>query len=278
MSEEKPTAVSLVAQLKENLQALTENLTKAQLSSRARKTLDADMREAMSRLGSLLHQLDPIRQPAAVFDPSNPKVVGRFIALALIAQPRAPLAGIDSFYGSGVYAIYYRGSFPSYVPLKNAETPIYVGQAAPANKNARVPLEQGDRLARRLEDHKRNIMKANSTLRIDDFEFRALVVQSGWETAAEEYLIHLFRPIWNSEVGILYGIGKHGDAPETRSNRKSPWDTLHPGRSWADSGKQADARTQEQIESDLKKHFLEHAPFRTTDDIVKSFIAELTQL
>jgi hypothetical protein len=70
--------------------------------------------------------------------------------------------------------------------------------------------EQGERLAARLNDHRKNIGKAVSTLNVDDFQARFLVVQSGWETAAEDYLIHLFRPIWNSEVDILYGLGKHG--------------------------------------------------------------------
>ncbi len=41
---------------------------------------------------------------------------------------------------------------------------------------------------------------------------------------------------WNSEVGICYGFGKHGDSAETRSNTRSPWDTLHPGRKWAGKG------------------------------------------
>ena len=60
-----------------------------------------------------------------------------------------------------------------------------------------------------------------------------LVVQSGWETAAEDYLIRLFRPIWNKETKILYGLGKHGDSAETRTNKRSLWDTLHPARVWA---------------------------------------------
>jgi hypothetical protein len=47
-----------------------------------------------------------------------------------------------------------------------------------------------------------NIAKATTTLRLEDFEYRALVVQSGWQTPAEDYLIHRFKPIWNSEVRI----------------------------------------------------------------------------
>jgi hypothetical protein len=272
------TTASLVAQLKASLLALSDNLGDASLTSRARKAIESDMRDVMRQLGQLLHQLDPIRQPAAVFDPGDPKVVGRFIALALLAQPRVLLESVDEFYGSGVYAIYYSGPFATYGKLKGGETPIYVGQAAPANKSARNPMEQGSRLARRLDDHRRSISKATSTLSVGDFHCRSLVVQSGWETAAEDYLIHLFNPVWNSETNILFGLGKHGDDAETRGNRRSPWDTLHPGRQWADSDRLSDARTRTQIVADLKRHFELHPPFGTTDEIVKRFIAELSQL
>jgi hypothetical protein len=100
----------------------------------------------------------------------------------------------------------------------------------PASKTA---MEQGDRLSNRLNDHRKNIAKATSTLKLEDFEYRALVVQTGWQTSAEDYLIHLFKPIWNSEVGICHGFGKHGDDPGTRANLRSPWDTLHHRRDWA---------------------------------------------
>ena len=38
-------------------------------------------------------------------------------------------------------------------------------------------------------------------------------VQSHWQGAAEGYLINLFRPVWNNETDVCYGLGKHGDAP-----------------------------------------------------------------
>ena len=44
------------------------------------------------------------------------------MALALVAQPKQPLATVANFYGSGVYAIYYRGSFAAYAPLANTES------------------------------------------------------------------------------------------------------------------------------------------------------------
>ena len=92
-------------------------------------------------------------------------------------------------------------------------------------------------------------------------------------------MINLFRPVWNSEVDICYGIGKHGDAPSTRANLRSPWDTLHPGRDWAwRDPSMGDARSREQILADLASHFLKSEIYRDVDEILKSFIAELRQL
>ncbi|WP_346294426.1 Eco29kI family restriction endonuclease [Sphaerothrix gracilis] len=278
MTKARPgSPAALVEKLREDLANLAALTAAGGLSAPARRKLEADMRAIVVELEELLLNLDPIRQPAAVFDPGNPKIIGRFISLAMVAQPRVPLAELQAFYGSGVYALYYNGDFPLYEPIKGTETPIYVGQAAPAINNARTPKEQEDRLARRLRDHAGNIARATSTLRLEDFEFRSLVVQSGWETAAEDYLIHLFQPIWNSETKILYGLGKHGDSATTRANKRSPWDTLHPGRTWA-ADSTDDARTPEQIEADLTRHFAETRIYATLDDVLHDFVAELSQI
>jgi hypothetical protein len=277
MSKSPRSDLALLEQLKGTLAALTEQARSTPLSTVARRKLDGGAREVMAQLAQLLHELDPIRQPSAIFDPSNPKIVGRFVALALVAQPRHKLAEIERFYGSGVYALYYKGKFPAYKAVSGTETPLYVGQAAPAS-NARTPMEQGDKLSSRLSEHRKNIERANASLNIDDFECRTLVVQSGWETAAEDYLIHLFSPIWNNETKILYGLGKHGDAAETRGNKRSPWDTLHPGRAWAASNKLVDARTPDEISKDLKAHFSSTRIFKSLDEVLAEFIQELRQL
>jgi len=279
LSRQSGSAVR-IQQLRSTLSQLMAELETQQLTTRSRRELEAEIHAILGELTSFLVHLDPIRQPTSLFDPSNPKVVGRFIALALVAQQRQPLAEIKShrFYGSGVYAIYYTGRFPDYAPLSGTETPIYVGQAAPAINNARTASEQGDRLSRRLDDHRSNIARATSTLDIADFEYRALVVQSGWETAAEDYLIHLFQPVWNNQTNVLFGIGKHGDSAGTRANRRSPWDTMHPGRSWASDERLIDAKTLGQIREDLADHFTLHAVFPDMTSILENFIDELRQI
>jgi hypothetical protein len=198
----REAAFGSVDMLRTSLEQLIANANDTSLSTAKRRRLETQIKKAIDELTALLVKLDPVAQPTSVFDPSNPKVVGRFVALAMVAQDRQPLSHIPKFYGSGVYAIYYTGSFSAYQPISGTETPIYVGQASPSVSNARTPVEQGAKLSGRLSEHRKNIGKAESTLDIADFEFRSLVVQSGWETAAEDYLIQLFRPIWNSEVNI----------------------------------------------------------------------------
>ncbi|MCC6924543.1 Eco29kI family restriction endonuclease [Novosphingobium sp.] len=270
------TAPGSVGALRESLERLTADASDTSLSNAKRKKLETQIKEAIDELTALLAKLDPIAQPTSIFDPSNPKVVGRFVALAMVAQESHPLSDIPKFYGSGVYAIYYKGSFPAYQHISGTETPIYVGKASPSVSNARSPIEQGAKLSGRLNDHRKNIAKAVGTLDLADFEFRSLVVQSGWETAAEDYLIHLFQPIWNSETNILYGLGKHGDAATTRANKRSPWDTLHPGRAWAAASAE-DAKSVKQVEAELVRHFAKHPVYPNLQAVLANFIGELRQ-
>lgn len=276
MSEGRKAKFS-TAELRQTLERLAREATQADVSASHRRTLEREIRDAVVELGELLRQLDPVAEPMAVFDPSNPKVVGRFVALALVAQPRCPLDNIPRSYGSGIYAFYYRGRFPDYRPISGTETPIYVGTAAPALAHARTPYEQGPRLTDRIRYHSRNIAKAATTLSIVDFDYRALVVQSGWERQAENYLIHFFHPIWNKETKLLFGFGKHGDRATTRQHGRSPWDTLHPARKWAGNS-ETDQRSPAQIRADLKQHFKIHPSYQAIDGILADFLEELRQM
>jgi hypothetical protein len=274
-----PATREIIARLKTDLDQLIQVANETPPSSTERRRLDVSIREMVEKCDTLLRDLDPVRQPKSMFDPGNPAVVGRFVALAMIAQPRSPLTEIERFYGSGIYALYYSGEFSAYAPIRGTETPIYVGKADPQAGNAKTPRQQGERLSSRLKDHARAIGKASSTLSLEDFQYRSLVVQSGWQEAAEAYLIRLFQPIWNDETRIAYGLGKHGDDPKTRSNKRSPWDTLHPGRDWAhrDPG-MLDARAVPEIISDLEKHFADQVIFKDLEQLLAEFIQELRQI
>ncbi len=264
----------------ENLKSLAEELAREAPTTTRRRAVTArqEIAAIVKRLERIMVELDTVRHPTSVFDPGNPTTIGRFAAIAMVAQERHLLDSVPPFYGSGVYGIYYDGPYRSYQPLVGTENPIYVGKADPAIASAKTPREQGQRLSGRLKDHARTIRKAMATLDLADFTCRFLVVQSGWQVAAETYLIELFKPVWNDETRICYGIGKHGDAPETRSNLRSPWDTLHAGRDWAhrDPGMN-DAKPRQRIEADLVAHFLKHPPLANVDAVLKRFYDDLKQ-
>ncbi|WP_237059706.1 Eco29kI family restriction endonuclease [Loktanella sp. M215] len=231
-----------------------------------KKILDA-IGEMKFGLEQLERDVDAIRMPNSFFDPSEPRLIGHFVALALISQERVRLSAIEPTYGSGVYAIYYTGNEEIYASISATETPIYVGKADPP-VGAKSIVEQETRLYRRLNEHRKSIDKV-SGIDVADFECRALAVQSGYQTAAESYLIDLFRPIWNNETRILFGLGKHGDAATTRANNKSPWDTIHPGRTWAMGNREA--RGTEDILLEVARHFRLTKVFQSSEDVFSAF-------
>jgi len=264
----------VLAEFEESLNRLSGD--SVSLSGQKNRQARAKLEEAARRLVAFAESLDVTRRPKSVFDPSNPALFGRFVALTLIAQDRVQLSMVPPFYGSGVYAIYYKGPFTLYRPIRNIEHPIYVGKADPAIDGATTSVLQGRRLWSRLKDHQKNISKSRN-LKIEHFECRFLVVASGWQKAAEEYLIQLFSPIWNSEMRLVYGLGKHGDAASTRGNRRSPWDTLHPGRRWA-KGTKSNQKSIARIRSQLELHFKDAKPYKNLRDIFARFMSEMHQL
>jgi hypothetical protein len=202
----QPSRLELLA---DELKGLSERLSHEQapgLSAGRLKRVRNAITEAYVDIKKVIDDLDPIKHPGFVFDPANPNIVGRFVGITMVAQPRKTLANVERFYGSGVYALYYNGDFPAYQPVSRKEHPIYVGKADPVDQSSKTAVEQGDRLSARLNEHRRTIGKATTTLSVRDFEYRALAVQTGWQTSAEDYLIHLFKPIWNNEVDICYGF------------------------------------------------------------------------
>lgn len=255
------------------IEELKDLLTTTALTGHSRKKVLQTISDMQEDLDRLTRELDPIRLPESFFDPTEPRLIGHFVALALIAQDRRPLAEIGRSYGAGVYAIYYTGDADIYRTISGTETPIYVGKAEPP-ANAKTVFDQGTKLTDRLNEHRKNIDKV-AGIDIADFECRALAVQSGYQASAETHLIRLFMPIWNNETKILYGLGKHGDAATTRANNKSPWDTVHPGRAWAKDNNEA--KTVTQINTDVATHFLQATIFLETEDVFQAFALGIKQ-
>lgn len=251
---------------------MAEDLNKAQ-ARKLREGFDTYVAD----LAAFRERLDPVRDPDRTFDPGNPDTVGRLVVIALLAQDRVPLRELSPTYGSGVYAIYYTGQHPAYAEIRDSETPVYVGKADPAEPGAATPRQQGVRLFRRLADHREAIKEVETyartnglpdPLRVDDFECRRLVCATNAQLVAERHLIEIFRPAWNLESKICFGISKHGDAATTRVNNKSPWDVLHPGRSWAMPSKLRAGMTPETVTSKLIDHFSRHTPFHDLEAIL----------
>ena len=151
-------------QLAIQLKELSEQLAReeaSQLAAPRAKRVRKTISEAYDKLRKVMEDLDPIKHPGFVFDPSNPNVAGRIVGITMIAQARKPLANVEKFYGSGVYAIYYNGKFPAYKAITKREHPIYVGKADPADQAAKTAMEQGDKLSGRLNEHRKNIAKGD---------------------------------------------------------------------------------------------------------------------
>lgn len=193
--------------------------------------------------------------------------IAKFFAFSFLSQEKQRLCELEAkpFYGSGVYAVYYHGgSEAAYQPISKTETPIYVGKADPIDSEAETVEAQGMKLFRRLKEHSKSI--GGTELDLGDFYYRAVPIQSGMQAAVEDFMIRLFRPIWNKEVKICYGIGKHGDAATTRANKRSPWDTMHPGRSWAASTRN-NQMSRRAITDKIAAHFRGHSPVKDKKDL-----------
>ncbi|NRD53463.1 MULTISPECIES: Eco29kI family restriction endonuclease [Corallococcus] len=149
------------------------------------------------------------------------------------------------FEGAGVYALFYKGKLGIYAPIssKKAQWPIYVGKAVPAGARKGAKETGASRsLYSRLRQHRESI-KAADNLDPNDFLARYLVVTPLWITMAERFLIEHYQPVWNV---CIEGFGNHDPGSGRHQGERSWWDTLHPGRGWAErlvtSRKQSDAK------------------------------------
>ncbi len=252
MPDNIETLKELVQNLDEFIKANFQTITDEDIYKSAK--FRRHLAQTGESLLTLAKMLDPVREPELILDPSDPKVIGKIIANTLLEQPRHPLKTVGRFYGSGVYAIYYKGDFEAYRLISKTDHPLYVGKADPADLDAVSVQEQGEKLAGRLKDHLRSIKYAGN-LNADDFDCRFLVVKSAWQKTAEDYLIGRFQPVWNNEMNVCFGFGKHGDSSSTRRNTRSPWDTVHMGRPWAKSENNvANPKSAVKIIAEIKVH------------------------
>lgn len=202
---------------------------------------------------------------AEIYNPLDKINLGQSVANALLARLVLQLGDIVPFEGAGIYVLYYRGPFPAYAPIAEANAnearwPIYIGKAIPSGGRKGASLTasaRGRALYNRLTDHRDSILdveRGSGTLAIEDFQIRYLIVDDVWIPLGESLLIARFRPLWNQS---LDGFGNH-DPGKGRYNGLRPlWDHLHPGRAWA-TRCAARTDTAAAVEAKLAAHLAAH--------------------
>jgi len=189
--------------------------------------------------------------------PSDMETLTHSIVERMMNSEPAPLGEIERFTGAGVYSIHYFGDFDAYSLLTAAhkrgdEIPIYVGKAVPSG--ARRGLNVTDitstrTLSSRINQHAASI-RAATNLNIDDFQARWLITEDIWIPFGESALIREYKPVWNA---IVDGFGNH-DPGKGRINGVRPrWDTVHPGRPWAEKFP-ARSETAEDIKQEIREY------------------------
>jgi hypothetical protein len=195
------------------------------------------------------------------FNPLDKRNLGASVADALLASQPYKFSELLGFPGSGVYAIYYSGSFPAYCSLAAVNrgalrAPIYVGKAVPSGARkggVRDGSGSGKSLFTRLRQHADSI-KATSNLDINDFRCRLLVVDDIWIPLGESLLIARFSPLWNQ---LVDGFGNHDPGSGRHAGLCPRWDVLHPGRPWAAKLKER-PETAAEISRDVQQYLKNH--------------------
>jgi len=175
------------------------------------------------------------------YNPLEKENLGKSVAESLLNSSPIPLGKLKTFSGAGIYAIYDTGDFPTSFPLtklnaspQELKAPIYVGKAIPTGGRKGVIdpeiSAKGQKLYKRLDEHRKSIDDATN-LKIEDFWFRNLVVDDVWIPLGESLIIQHYHPLWNL---VVDGFGNHNPGSGRFAGKRSSWDTIHPGRSWAE--------------------------------------------
>jgi len=175
------------------------------------------------------------------YNPLQKRNLAESIVRAILEKEPRRLSDTNELNGAGVYIIYYTGDLPLYEHVssqnkhKKFEQPIYIGKAIP--KGGRKggfadddSAAKGKALKDRLGQH---FTSVNESVDLDasDFYYRCLIVDEIFIPLGENMLIERFRPVWNV---VIDGFGNKDPGRRRKDQYRSPWDVLHPGRSFAD--------------------------------------------
>lgn len=184
------------------------------------------------------------------YNPLSVDELGRNAARALMGYPSVTLPPAAPFPGAGVYTLHYAGPFPPYCGMGDTD-PIYVGKADfPGKRQGRTSQKRSTTaLYRRLSKHAESVEAVNN-LDLADFRCRWLVLDSVWIGLTEQVLIAQYQPIWNV---VVDGFGNNDPGKGRWNQKRSQWDTLHPGRAWA-YNLQDLGETSEEITTAIHQH------------------------
>lgn len=199
------------------------------------------------------------------FNPLEHEVLGAAIAQVLSSTQLYELSTPFPLEGAGIYAIYYTGDYAPYSTLAQANIkqpgrwPIYVGQALPAGARKGIegdgaPSKKKTPLRDRLAKHTGSILeieKSGGDLRVEDFQYRALVLNDTFIRLGEMSLLGIYAPVWNK---YLDGFGSNPAGKERRTTKKSHWDTVHPGRARASSFPARENFNPDLVRSEMKTY------------------------
>ena len=93
---------------------------------------------------------------------------------------------------------------------------------------------------------------------IADYPAKTIRMDDIWIPLGDSLLIEKFKPVWNI---VVDGFGHHDQGKGRRGQMKSAWDTLHPGRTWADKVEIPNSRSADHIATEINS-FL-HKQFST---------------
>lgn len=172
------------------------------------------------------------------YNPLDKLNLAKSIETELLARQPIQLSSATEIKGAGIYVLYYTGDFKPYAPLsvqnRNGAflAPIYIGKAIP--KGGRKggfaadlkAVATSKALSERLGQHAQSIRECENLL-VEDFFIRHLVVDDIWIPLGENMLIESFRPVWNRAID---GFGNKDPGKRRKTQFKSPWDVVHPGR------------------------------------------------
>lgn len=183
----------------------------------------------------------------------DPLTYDNLMAGTVLEFERQPLHQLDeeiAIRGPGIYSLIYSGSLDVYREITASGYPIYVGKAIPPGSrrgdsvNVSAPALQS-----RIREHARSIDQVENLTK-NDFQYRYLAIEPVWITLAERFAIDHYKPVWNR---CLDGFGDHDPGSGRYNGERSWWDTMHPGRTWAN--RLRDVKTVDEAREKLEDFF-----------------------